>query len=115
MAKNGISTFPTKTERQLAKLEVSEFKRQGFTVRPDGAVLGVPDTTRNYHRPNNFYDRTLLPTQYIDNLLVDNTGPLILGRPWLPLTGSAFLTGTIRLEDDNVITFEDGANAFSVE
>jgi hypothetical protein len=115
MAKNGISKFPTKTARQSAKLEISEKKRRGFTIRPNGSVSGVDDPTREYYRVNNYYDRTLLPTQLIDEVLIDNTSPLILGRPWLPLNDTATITGTIRLEDENVITFEDGANAFSIE
>jgi hypothetical protein len=115
MAKNGISKFPTKEARQLAKLEMSGNKRQGLTVRADGAILGVQDSTRNFYRPNNYYDRTLLPTQYIDEVLIDNTTPLIVARPWLPLNDTATVTGTIRLEDENIITFEDGANAFSIE
>jgi hypothetical protein len=115
MAKNGISKFPTKGARQLAKLEISEKKRQGFTVRPNGAIAGVEDPTRAYYRYNNYYDRTLLPSQYLNEAFFDNNTPLIPGRPWSPLTGSTLFFDTIRLEDDNVMTLENGVNTFSLE
>lgn len=66
MADNGISTLATKEARQIAKLELAA---------ADRAADGY---TRIY------YDITELPTQYNDNDVVDNdnTGGLVLGRPW---------------------------------
>jgi hypothetical protein len=66
MAANGISTLPTKEERQIAKLELAAAKR---------AANGNPRAT---------YDITQLPTQYDGNAVVDNpnTGGLVTGRPW---------------------------------
>ena len=54
MAANGISTLATKELRQIAKLELAQTKRiaQG-NARP-------------------YYDITLLPTRYSDNVVVDN-------------------------------------------
>jgi hypothetical protein len=66
MAKNGISTLPTKQARQVAKLDASAAKRlaQG--------------------NPRNTYDINKLPTKYSGNNIVDNPniGGLQQGRPW---------------------------------
>jgi GLEYA domain len=69
MAKNGISTLPTKEERQLAKLELAQTKRQ---------LTGIPG------RPLKYYDIDLLPTRYSGNTVVNNpnVGGLVQGRPW---------------------------------
>jgi hypothetical protein len=92
MALNGISTKQYKRDRQLAKLEIAEAKRQGKTVTAaDGAytITGTEDTTKNYYRENNNLDISLLPTLYNENNNdtndVDdnpNTGGLQPGRPW---------------------------------
>jgi hypothetical protein len=67
MAANGISTLPSKEERQLAKLALAA---------QDRADAGNPRST---------YDIELLPTQYSGNAIVDNEniGGLQLGRPWI--------------------------------
>lgn len=67
MAQNGISTLPTKEDRQKAKLDLAAAKR---------AAQGNPRAT---------YDITELPTQYSGNVVVDNpnVGGLVLGRPWI--------------------------------
>lgn len=92
MAENGISTKQYKRDRQLAKLEIAEAKRQGKTVTAaDGAytITGTEDPTKNFYRPLNDLDTTLLPTLYDENNNdtndVDdnlNTGGLQPGRPW---------------------------------
>ena len=70
MAENGISTLETKEERQLAKLELAQTKRQ---------QVGTPG-----YRNLRYYDIALLPTRYVGNDVVDNTneGGLVQGRPW---------------------------------
>jgi hypothetical protein len=115
MAKNGISTLPTKGARQLAKLTIAERKRRGYTLNPDGSILSGPDPTAPFFRVNNTYDRTLLPTQYFDSVLYDNTKSLIPGRLWSPVTTDTVLTSTIRLEDEDIMTLEDGTADFAPE
>jgi hypothetical protein len=66
MAKNGISSLPTKEARQKAKLDLAA---------SDRARVGNPRAT---------YNISQLPTQYSGNNVVDNanTGGLVQGRPW---------------------------------
>lgn len=73
MSANGISTLPTKEERQRAKLDLAAANR---------AAAGNPRAT---------YDLTLLPTQYDGNAIVDNPNETwaVVGRPWID-TLSAF-------------------------
>lgn len=92
MAANGISTKQYKRDRQLAKLEIAEAKRQGKTVTAengDYTISGTEDPTQPYYRALNDLDLSLLPTLYDENNNdtrdVDdnpNTGGLQLGRPW---------------------------------
>jgi hypothetical protein len=72
MALNGISTLATKELRQKAKLDLAATKR---------AVSGNPRAT---------YDITQLPTQYNDNIVVNNPniGGLVAGRPWIATVGA---------------------------
>jgi hypothetical protein len=74
MAQNGISTLPTKQQRQKAKLDLAQINRQAGG-----------DTAAPAYRPLNVYDITLLPTQYSGNAIVDNpnVGGLQQGRPWI--------------------------------
>lgn len=67
MAANGISTLATKELRQKAKLDLAAIDR---------AAVNNPRAT---------YDITQLPTQYSDNIVVDNenVGGLVVGRPWI--------------------------------
>lgn len=66
MAKNGISTLPTKEARQLAKL-----------------ALAAQDRANAGYTKTNF-DVDLLPTKYVGNDVVKNNHPNGLqdGRPW---------------------------------
>lgn len=89
MASNNISTLTYKRDRQLAKLEIAEAKRQGKVVATDGTISGTVDPTKPYYRENNVLDTTLLPTLYAENdnntnnvVDNDNTGGLQTGRPW---------------------------------
>lgn len=74
MAQNNISTLELKHDRQLAKLNLAQTKRQNVT--PYG------------YRELNIYDTSMLPTQYSANpnnlVLIDNPnlGGLVTGRPW---------------------------------
>jgi len=106
MAKNGISTLQYKADRQLAKLQLAETKRQ---------LVGTAG-----YRPLRYLDITELPTVYapndnnsynrIDN---PNTGGLVIGRPWTagapPSSGNDFgFTG-----DQNMWIINGGYNAGS--
>lgn len=63
MAANGISTLPTKEDKQQAKLALAATKRAA-DGRP--AILDIDK----------------LPTKYVGNNIVDNPGELQPGRPW---------------------------------
>jgi len=92
MAANGISGLTYKKDRQDAKLEIAEAKRQGKTVTEGSgtySISGSVDSTKNYYRTANTLDATRLPTRYTasdndTNNLVDNpnVGGLQDGRPW---------------------------------
>lgn len=86
MSANGIAWLPTKEQRQVAKLDIAQAKRQGKVVAADGTITGELDTTKSYYRENNVYDITELPTQYSDNDIIDNPneGGLQEARPWNP-------------------------------
>ena len=70
MAANNISTLATKEERQIAKLELAQTKRQ---------LVGTPG-----YRDLRYYDVNLLPTKYSGNDVVNNSHPdgPVPGRPW---------------------------------
>lgn len=70
MAKNGISTLATKADRQIAKLELAQTKRQ---------QVG----TQGY-RDLRYYDANLLPARYQENdtVLTPHPDGLQPGRPW---------------------------------
>lgn len=86
MSANGIAWLETKEERQVAKLDIAQAKRQGKVVATDGTVTGNVDPTKPYYRENNVYDITELPTQYIGNEIIDNPNVdgLQQARPWNP-------------------------------
>ena len=67
MAANGISTLVTKELKQKAKLDLAAIKRA-----TDGNLRAT-------------YDITQLPTQYNNNVIIDNpnAGGLVAGRPWI--------------------------------
>jgi hypothetical protein len=85
MAANGISNLSTKQAKQVAKLNLAQYKRQGYTLNADGSVASGPDTTKNFYRTNNTYDITELPESYSGNTAVNNGNGanLIQGRPWI--------------------------------
>lgn len=67
MSANGISSLPTKEERQRAKLDLAASKRT------------------DDDNPRSTYDITLLPTQYDGDDVINNPniGGLVAGRPWI--------------------------------
>jgi hypothetical protein len=72
MAANGISTLGTKELRQKSKLDLAAADR---------------DSAGNARAT---YDITLLPTQYNNNIVIDNPniGGLVTGRPWISTVSS---------------------------
>jgi hypothetical protein len=70
MSDNGISTLATKADRQIAKLELAQTKRQ---------LSGTPG-----YRELRYYDANLLPARYQENSTVftPHPGGLQQGRPW---------------------------------
>ena len=113
MSANGISHLRYKADRQLAKLELAQAKREGKVVADNGTVTGNIDSTKNYYRARNSFDETQLPTIYApsDNLTQDvinnaNIGGLIIGRPWiLPVVSTGL---AIDAENSTDITTEAG-------
>ncbi len=95
MSANGIAQLPTREERQVAKLEIAQAKRQGKTVADDGTITGSIDPTKPYYRGGNVYDLTSLPNPYdagddVNNVdETPNTGGLIQGRPWVGVVSLA--------------------------
>jgi hypothetical protein len=84
MSANGISTLSSKEAKQLAKLNIAEAKRQGYTVAADGTISGNANTSQPYYRTLNVLDISELPTKYSGNVIYDNinSGGLLPGRPW---------------------------------
>lgn len=69
---NTISTSTSKIDRQLAKLELAQLRRQA-----------AGDTTATYYRSYNVYDVDLLADKYISNTeTVGTTSTLSIHRPW---------------------------------
>lgn len=70
---NTISTSTNKADRQLAKLELAQLRRQAGG-----------NTTTNYYRSYNVYDIDLLADKYISNTsTVGTTSTLVVHRPWI--------------------------------
>jgi hypothetical protein len=69
---NTISTSTNKVDRQLAKLELAQLRRQAGG-----------NTTTNYYRLYNVYDEDLLADKYTSNTsTVGTTSTLVIHRPW---------------------------------
>ena len=88
MAANGISTLANKQLRQIAKLDLAMAKRKGQGITEGSGTWstdGVDDDTANSYRPNNTYDITALPTNYVANTVNDIVNPdgLLPKRPWV--------------------------------
>jgi hypothetical protein len=69
---NNISTSTSKVDRQIAKLELAQLRRQAGG-----------NTTTNYYRVYNIYDVDLLADKYISNTAtIGTTSTLVEHRPW---------------------------------
>jgi hypothetical protein len=85
MSANGISGLLTKQLRQEQKLALAEAKRKGQIITEGGGTWstdGIDNASAPYYRVLNTLDINLLPTKYSGNLVVDNAGLLVAGRPW---------------------------------
>lgn len=69
---NTISQLGSKVDRQLAKLDLAQLRRQSGG-----------NTTTNYYRTYNVYDIDLLADKYTSNTTtVETTSTLVIHRPW---------------------------------
>lgn len=69
---NTISQLASKVDRQIAKLDLAQLRRQAGG-----------NTTTNYYREYNVYDINLLADKYISNTsTVGTTSTLVIHRPW---------------------------------
>lgn len=125
MSANSIAHLANKQAKQLAKLELAEKKRQGYTLYANGNIASGPDTGAVFYRARNTYDITQLPTEYsgVGNGLIDNpnTDGLIAGRPWLPYNSGVYRTTYSGYFDGNTnyfatatITNTQSANNFYI-
>jgi hypothetical protein len=74
---NSISTATNKVDRQLAKLELAQLRRQAGG-----------DTSSTFYRIRNVYNIDLLADKYTSNTsTVETTSTLTIGRPWPPVLG----------------------------
>lgn len=109
MSANGISTLASKQAKQVAKLELAQTKRQAGG-----------DTAQPYYRILNEYDLTLLPTQYVGNVAVNNINEngLERGRPWvswLPTNLFAASEQGVYFDPSDITTlFQDAAGTIPV-
>jgi len=70
---NTISTSTNKVDRQLAKLELAQLRRQAGG-----------DTSSTFYRSRNTYNVDLLADKYTSNTsTVGTTSTLVVGRPWV--------------------------------
>ena len=70
---NTISTATNKVDRQIAKLEIAQLRRQA-----------AGDTSATFYRSHNIYDIDLLADKYTSNTTtVMTTSTLVESRPWI--------------------------------
>ena len=69
---NTIVTLPTKEERQIAKLDLAQLRRQAGG-----------NTTTNYYRVFNVYDIDLLADKYVGNTATNVSNTLTEHRHWI--------------------------------
>ena len=95
---NTISTSTNKVDRQLAKLELAQLRRQAGGV-----------TTATYYRSRNVYDIDSLADKYTSNTTtVMTTSTLVEGRPW-----ATVYTGLIFNYGEATISFSLSGRTFS--
>lgn len=68
---NTIASLPTKEQRQIAKLELAQLRRQAGG-----------NTSTNYYREFNIYNRDLLAAKYVGNTATNISNTLTNHRPW---------------------------------
>lgn len=68
---NTIASLTTKEERQIAKLNLAQLRRQSGG-----------NTTTNYYREFNVYNRDLLAAKYLGNTATNISNTLTEHRPW---------------------------------
>jgi hypothetical protein len=101
---NTISTATNKVDRQLAKLELAQLRRQAGG-----------DTSSTFYRSNNIYDIDLLADKYTSNTTtVHTTSTLVENRPWLA-SGSVQFDNTNWLSISTSTAFGFGTGDFTVE
>lgn len=123
MSANGISHLTYKADRQVAKLDIAQAKRQGKVVARDGTITGSVDTSKPYYRSNNVYDLTSLPNPYDSGTNTSNTddtpntGGLLIARPWVGVVSlAAPATLTEALPSETFVQLEswyDGSDGSS--
>jgi len=69
---NTIALLPTKEERQIAKLDLAKLRRKAGG-----------NTSADYYRAANDYDRDLLAAKYIGNTATNISNTLTEQRPWI--------------------------------
>jgi hypothetical protein len=70
---NNISTATNKVDRQIAKLELAQLRRQAGG-----------DSSSTFYRNSNIYDIDLLADNYTSNTsTIGTTSTLVVGRPWI--------------------------------
>lgn len=69
---NTIALLPTKEEKQIEKLNLAQLRRKA-----------AGNTTTNYYRVYNVYDRDLLADKYVGNTTTNVANTLTLHRPWI--------------------------------
>jgi hypothetical protein len=129
MAANGISTLQHKQDKQTAKLNLASLKRKGYTLDVAGNVISGPDISKPFYRARNAYDISELPTEYINNDVVDNANEsgLLVGRPWTsyisaglqvflrtaPSTGATWTDASGRGNNATIVTTGSGTYTYA--
>jgi hypothetical protein len=105
---NTISELASKVDRQVAKLNLAQLRRQS-----------AGNTTTNYYRVYNIFDVDLLADKYISNTAtVGTTSTLVIHRPWLaeapvPAFSNPTLTIGSAVTTSTQSPFVGGGNSYS--
>ena len=93
---NTISTATNKVDRQLAKLELAQLRRQA-----------AGNTSATFYRSNNIYDVDLLADKYTTNTsTVGTTSTLVVARPW---------TGVDQVYTNLIFTYGEAKISFTLK
>lgn len=99
---NTISTATNKVDRQLAKLELAQLRRQAGG-----------NTSTNYYRVYNVYDINLLADKYTSNTsTVGTTSTLAIHRPWInpPIVTANLI---LNLDPDNSSSYPGSGTTYT--